>query len=137
MHVLSSLRTVHYRLLAILWTVGILVALTVPTGSVPDTQTTGLDKVVHAVLFAGFGLLWLRGLCPPGQSGLRACFRRRGGLFFVGGVLFAAGTEVYQQLLPLQRVADPYDVMADLFGFVVAFVGYYVYHVRPSDPASA
>jgi len=133
MRVLSSLRTVHYRLLAILWTVGILVALTLPAGSVPDTQATGLDKIIHAVLFAGFGGLWLRGLCPPGRSGLRACFRRRGGLFFVGGILFAVGTEVYQQWLPLHRVADPYDVMADLFGFAVAFVSYYVYHVRPSD----
>lgn len=137
MHVLSSLRTVHYRLLAALWTVGILVALTVPTGSVPDTQATGLDKIVHAVLFAGFGLLWLRGVCPPGRSGLRACFRRRGGLFFVGGILFAVGTEVYQHLLPIHRVADPYDVTADLFGFTVAFVSYYVYHVRQSDRASA
>lgn len=132
-----SLRTVHYRLLAVLWTVGILVALTLPTGSMPDTQATGVDKLVHAGLFAGFGLLWLRGLCPPGADGLRACFRLRGGLFFVGGVLFAIGTEVYQYLLPLQRVGDPYDVTADLLGFVVAFVGYYVYHVRRVDRASA
>lgn len=137
MRILPSLRTVHYRLLATAWTVGILVALTLPTGSMPDAQTTGLDKVVHAGLFAGFGVLWLRGLCPPDAEGLAACFRWRGGVFFVGGLLFAVGTEVYQQLLPIRRVADPYDVLADLLGFGVAFVGYYVYHVRRTDPASA
>ena len=137
MRMLSSLRTAHYRLLATLWTVGILVALTLPTGSMPDAQGTHVDKIVHVGLFAGFGLLWLRGLCPPDSQRLPACFRRRGGLFFVGGVLFAVGTEVYQHWLPLQRVADPYDVTADLFGFIVAFVGYYVYHVRRSDRASA
>ncbi|WP_103019583.1 hypothetical protein [Salinibacter altiplanensis] len=131
------LQTAHYRLLAVLWTIGILVALTLPTGSVPGPQTTGLDKVVHAGLFAGFGVLWLRGLCPPDAEGLPRCFRRRGGLFFVGGLLFAVGTEVYQSLIPLCRVADPYDVTADLLGFVVAFVGYYVYHVRPISRASA
>ncbi|WP_263790570.1 hypothetical protein [Salinibacter sp.] len=137
MRILSSLRTVHYRLLATLWTVGILVALTFPTGSMPDAQATGLDKVVHAGLFAGFGILWLRGLCPPDTERLSACFRRRGGMFFVGGLLFAVGTEVYQHLLPVQRMADPYDVTADLLGFGVAFVGYYVYHVRRTDRASA
>ncbi len=137
MRILPSLRTVHYRLLATLWTVGILVALTLPAGSMPDTQATGIDKIVHAGLFAGFGLLWLRGLCPPDTEGLSACFRWRGGLFFVAGILFAVGTEMYQQLLPLERVADPYDVTADLLGFIVAFVGYYVYHVRRTDRASA
>lgn len=138
MSALSSLRTVHYRFLAALWTVGILLALAVPTGNLPDAQpTTGLDKIVHAVLFAGFGILWLRGLCPPDGEEISRCFRRRGGLFFLAGVLFAVGTEVYQHLLPVQRVADPYDITADLAGFLAAFVGYYVYHVRRADRASA
>lgn len=137
MYLFSSLRTAHYRLLAALWTVGILVALTLPAGSMPDTQTTGMDKLVHGVLFAGFGVLWLRGLCPPDTEHLSTYFRWRGGLFFVAGILFAVGTELYQQLLPLERVADPYDVTADLLGFVVAFVAYYVYHVRRTDRASA
>jgi len=137
MRIFPSLRTAHYRLLATLWTLGILVALALPAGNIPNTQATGFDKLVHAALFAGFGILWLRGLCPPGKRGLGACFRRRGGLFFVVGILFAVGTELYQQLLPFERVADPYDVTADVVGFVVAFVGYYVYHVRRTDRASA
>jgi hypothetical protein len=137
MRVLSSIRTVHYRLLAAFWTVGILLAMTVPTGNLPGTQSfLGVDKIVHAVLFAGFGGLWLRGLCPPDSDQIRSCFRRRGGLFFVVGVLFAGATEIYQHLLPIQRLADPYDVTADLVGFTAAFVVYYVYHVRQADRAS-
>jgi VanZ family protein len=138
MRLLSSLRTVHYRLLAALWTTGIILAMSLPSDSFARVQPEiGADKVVHVLLFAGFGLLWLRGLCPPDEEGLSRCFRRRGGLFFVAGVLFAAGTEVYQYLLPIQRMADPYDVTADLVGFVVAFVGYYVYHVHWANRMSA
>ena len=130
--------TARYRLLAMLWTAGILLALSIPTGDFARVRPEfGVDKIVHAVLFAGFGLLWLRGLCPPGDDELPKCFRRRGGLFFVAGVLFAAGTEVYQYLIPVERMPDPYDVTADLIGFVIAFAGYYVYHVRRADRRSA
>lgn len=138
MGILSSIRTVHYRMLAVFWTVGILLAMTVPTGDLPGTQSfLGVDKIVHALLFAGFGGLWLRGLCPPASEQVRSCFRRRAGIFFVVGVLFAAATEVYQHLLPIRRLADPYDVTANLVGFTAAFVGYYVYHVRRATRTSA
>lgn len=138
MRILSSIRTVHYRLLAAVWTVGILFAMTVPAGNLPDTQSFfGVDKIVHVVLFAGFGALWLRGLCPPDGERMFACFWRRSGIFFVVGVLFAGATEIYQHLLPIRRLADPYDVTADLVGFTAAFVGYYVYHGRRTDRTSA
>ena len=129
--------TAHYRLLAVLWTAGIILAMGIPTGDFARVKPElGIDKVVHVILFAGFGALWLRALCPPDEGGLSACLRRRGGLFFIVGVLFAAGTEVYQYLIPVQRMADPYDVTADLVGFVIAFVGYYVYHVRRTNRLS-
>lgn len=130
--------TSHYRLLAALWTAGIVLAMSLPTGRLGTIDPTlGIDKLVHVILFAGFGGLWLRGLCPPDEQGLRSRFRRRGSLFFVAGVLFAAGTEVYQYLIPVRRLADPYDVTADLVGFGLAFVGYYFYHVRRASRASA
>ena len=132
------MNTFHYRLLAVLWTAGIVLAMSIPTGGLGDIEPAlGADKLVHAILFAGFGGLWLRVLCPPESERMGACFRRRGGALFVIGVLFAAGTEVYQYLLPIQRLADPYDVTADLVGFGLAFVGYYVYFVRRADRASA
>jgi VanZ family protein len=138
MRLLSSMTTVHYRLLAVLWTVGIVLAMSIPANDLTGMQPgLGLDKVVHVILFAGFGILWLRAVCPPDESGLPGSFRRRAGLFFVAGVLFAVGTEVYQHLLPVRRMADPYDVTADLIGFIIAFASYYVYHVRRADRMSA
>ena len=138
MRPLSWMTTARYRLLAMLWTAGIILAMSIPTGNLSRVRPeVGADKIVHVILFAGFGLLWLRGLCPPGDDELPKCFRRRGGLFFVVGVLFAVGTEVYQALIPVQRMADPYDATAYLVGFVLAFVGYYVYHVCRGDRMSA
>lgn len=132
------MQTRHYRLIAALWTIGIVLAMTIPTGRLATVQPElGVDKLVHVLLFAGFGGLWLRGLCPPGEEELPKCFRRRGGLFFVAGVLFAGGTEIYQHVLPIRRMADPYDVTADLAGFVAAFAVYYAYHVRRVNRASA
>jgi VanZ family protein len=132
------LSTAHYRLLAGVWTAGMVVALGLPAESLGAAPPeVGADKIAHIVLFAGFGALWLRGLCPPAACDPARCFRWRGGLFFVAGALFAVGTEVYQHLLPVQRIADPYDATADLVGFVLAFVGYYAYHVRPARPHPA
>ena len=138
MRLFALMKTAHYRLLAAFWTAGIILAISVPTGDFGGVDPElGVDKIIHVALFAGFGLLWLRGLCPPDEARLATCFRRRGGLFFVAGALFAAGTEVYQHLLPVQRMADPYDATADLVGLTVVFVGYYVYHVRRADRMSA
>jgi len=137
MRLTLPLSTVHYRLLAGVWTVGIVVALSLPAESFGAARPAmGADKVAHVVLFAGFGVLWLRGLCPPAAHDLARCFWSRGGVLFVVGALFAVGTELYQHLLPVQRIADPYDATADLVGFVLAFVGYYAYHVRPARSPS-
>ena len=100
MRLFALMKTAHYRLLAAFWTAGIILAISVPTGDFGGVDPElGVDKIIHVALFAGFGLLWLRGLCPPDEARLATCFRRRGGLFFVAGALFAAGTEVYQHLL--------------------------------------
>lgn len=131
------MRTVHYRLLAALWTTGIMLAMSIPAKSVGGVASAfGADKIAHVVLFAAFGGLWLRGLCPPHERGVSKCFRWRGGILFGLGTLFAVGTEAYQSLLPIQRTADPYDAAADLIGLILAFAGYYHYFVRRTDQTS-
>lgn len=138
MGLLFALRTVHYRLLAVLWTIVLVLAVTVPTGNIPRVQSTsGLDKLAHAVLFAGFGILWLRGLCPPVEGGLSSRFPWRGGLFLSVGILFAVATEVYQHLAPIERMGSAYDLGADLFGLLVVYGAYYAYHQHLSPRTSA
>lgn len=121
-----SLSTTHYRWLAGLWTGGIVLALSLPAASFAEVQPAlGADKVVHAVLFAGFAGLWMRALCPPGAGWRHA--RDRGGRLFLVGALFAGGSELYQQFLPFRRVADPYDALANVVGLLFGIVLYGVY----------
>jgi len=121
---LFSLSTIHYRWLAGLWTLGIVVALSVPPSSFNDVQpAVGIDKLVHFALFAGFGGLWMRVLCPP-RAGVWAQCRRRVGALLVVGVFFAVGSEVYQGLLPIRRSGDPYDAVADGVGLLVGILLY-------------
>lgn len=131
MRYLPSFTTLQYRMLAVLWTIGIIVACSLPTDTLPQVEPAlSLDKVVHFGLFAGLGGLWMRGLCPPVRNGLGKCFRRRGLAVLLVGGGFAGGVEVYQHFAPLQRLGDPYDAVANGLGLLVALAAYYLYHKR-------
>ena len=95
--------------LAIAWTVAILVACSLPGSSIPDSPVLPLsiDKWVHAVMFLGFGSLWLTAL--PG----------RGWAVFAAGVAYAVAIEVWQAALPVGRSGDPYDALADVVGLMI------------------
>lgn len=96
--------------LAALWTLGILAACLVPGDQIPEVDFALVDKVTHVVLFAGFGLLWLR-VAP----------RRRAAV--VGwGLALAVAIELLQSGLPINRSGDALDVVADALGLAVALV---------------
>jgi hypothetical protein len=123
-----SRSTTTYWWLATLWTGAIVLAFSVPTPSLGAVQPAlGLDKGIHAALFAVFGALWMRVLCPPGPARAGVRFRRQAGRLLLLGGLFAGGSEVYQKLLPVPRMADPYDALADAVGLVFGIVLYGAY----------
>jgi hypothetical protein len=116
------LSTTQYRWLAALWTAGIVVACSIPAASLsPIKPALSADKLIHFGLFAVFGALWMRALCPP-RASARLC--RYSLYLLVGGSLFAIGTEIYQHVLPIQRRGDPYDALADGGGLLLAVVVY-------------
>lgn len=114
-----------YRGPALLWIIGILVAMSIPVPNVGTVDPSlGLDKFIHAFLFAGLGVLSVRALRSrygdtPGRT-----LGRRVAVTMVGGVIFAAATEVYQHVLLPGRSGDPYDFIADVVGLVAAMVVY-------------
>lgn len=125
-----SLSTAHYRWLAVLWTIGIIVACSLPARSLSTVQPAlGYDKIAHVVLFLGFGALWMRVLCPPEAVPSMQRLGRCGLLLLALGGVFAAGSELYQYLLPLERMGDPYDFLADGIGLLLG-IGLYAWGVR-------
>lgn len=119
------LSTTQYRWGAALWTLAILAACSLPATSLASVEPTlPLDKLAHFGLFVIFGSLWMRVLCPPDATASWGQFRREGGRLLVLGGLFAGASEVYQHLIPVRRMADPYDALADGLGLLVGIVLY-------------
>lgn len=128
MRTLFSFSTTHYRWLAILWTGGILVAFSLPPSSFSSVEPAlSYDKAAHFALFGVFGGLWMRALCPPGGAVLNRRLPRYAVRMMAIGGLFAVASEAYQWLLPTGRMAEPYDVLADVLGLTTGILAYVLY----------
>jgi VanZ family protein len=121
------------RWLAILWTAVIFVACWLPRTWMPIREgaprarrVPHADKVVHAVLFAGFGFLWVRAL--PRGSGVRV---------LVLGLLVAVVTELGQNHHWVGRDGSVEDGLADLIGALVGVLSATTWAKRFPPPAAA
>ena len=111
---------------ALLWSLAVLAACSVPGSGIPEVSFLPLshDKWIHAAMFAGIGWLWLR--AAPDRLWTIA----------LGGVAFGLGIEVWQTALPIGRTADPLDALADIVGLGVGlWAGVRAQH-RPSHTAN-
>lgn len=100
--------------LAILWTLLIMVALTIPGRAIPDSNILQLDKLIHAGLFLVLTLLWLAALSHASLL--------RGMIILAAMLAYAVLTEVYQEVMPIGRSADMLDSLADAAGAIIAFL---------------
>jgi VanZ family protein len=100
--------------LALAWTALILALCLTPSAWLPRPESHGtrvfmiphFDKIVHATLFAGFGLLWIGALVSP---------RRWVGVL-IAGLLLSLGTEVLQAIPFIDRDPNLFDGLADAAG---------------------
>jgi hypothetical protein len=95
--------------IAIFWTLLILLACSWPGKSIPDAPVVGFDKLVHAGLFGGFTVLWL--LIYPQKSVT----------VILAGIAYGVGIEFYQEIMPLDRTFDLFDIVADTIGVFLGF----------------
>lgn len=85
-----------------------LLVLYAPDHGAPSVATPGLDKVVHAVIFAA-----------PAVTGLFAGLRPA---WFVPALLaHAIASEIVQHVLLANRQGDPWDVVADVVGVLLGW----------------
>jgi len=120
--------------LATLWTLVILALCWLPmpmfsAGEVGSRakRIPNIDKVIHAGIFAIFGLLWLRAL--PGRS--------RYVLVLLAGITLAAITEIVQSLPLLDRDGDIVDASSDFAGVCLACLIDYVHGLLKGSESGA
>lgn len=109
---------------AFVWTSLLLVACLMPSQwlQVNESQVhvgiSHFDKLVHVVLFAGFGFLWFQAA------------RSRRGLTWVlvAGVALAVFTEFGQALPIVGRDSDPFDGLADVVGLLIGLASGYAFN---------
>ena len=110
----------RFHLLAVLWTLGILAACSIPGKDLPSIDIVSFDKFAHFFVFAGFGLLWMHALRnKPGRQIV---------LVLGFGLAYAALTEAYQGMLPFDRTPDPIDALANTLGLLTAIFLYRFLH---------
>ena len=94
------------KLLAVGWTIIILIGCTLPGPDVPQVMSAS-DKLMHVVIFVPFSLLWR-------LSG------RSLGWTLLAGLGYGVLIEVIQGVFPgLHRSADVADAVADFAGTIV------------------
>ena len=105
------MRLNRYRLLAVLWTLAIFIGCSLPGVEFPEAPVVQTDKLLHFGAFFGFGWLWMLALRHRPA---------RHWWVLAGGILFGVFTEVYQGIMPLGRLFDPFDALADAVGVLAA-----------------
>jgi len=95
-------------------TVFTLILTLLPAEKLFESNLWQFDKLGHTILFGTWTLLL--GLY------LLVSIKKELPLFaiFLIGVFFGTSIEVLQELLPVNRTADPYDVLADIVGCSIA-----------------
>lgn len=108
--------------MAIIWSLLILVLLSIPGTNVPSLSIWDYDKVGHAGMFFILVLFWMNAVAA---KSLRAM-----SLIVICGVLLAPLSEVYQSVLPFGRQGDINDALADVAGVVLAAIVWRALYTR-------
>jgi hypothetical protein len=113
--------TIHRALMAVLWTIVIMMLCWLPRHVVQRVEAgsgwfkiVNLDKFVHGGIFIVFALLWARVWSSP----------RRFTWIALGGVIFAAITEIGQLIPAVGRDATVPDLIADSIGILIGILAF-------------
>jgi VanZ family protein len=112
--------------LAILWTIFIMVLLTIPGKSIPSVSIFEFDKLIHAGLFFVLTVAWLRAVA--GRYVYKA-------VLVVGAILiFSFVSEWFQEVLPIGRTADVFDAVADSIGALIGLATWSIWGFFQGKP---
>lgn len=99
--------------MAILYSIAITILFLMPTSGMPAIGWSGIDKVVHVLIFFFLLMLWQLVLYKRSGNELKM----RASVLLLGlALVFGILIEVLQGEVTISRTANFYDVVADLFG---------------------
>lgn len=109
-------RYLLYLCLTILTLLTLSLTLLPPDKISPDTRLFEYDKIGHGLMFGSWTFF----------LGFTHFVTYRKSLpllsIFIAGCLFGISVEIMQELLPVNRNADPYDALADFIGCLIAVI---------------
>ncbi|HYE95678.1 MAG TPA: VanZ family protein [Rubricoccaceae bacterium] len=106
-----------------LWAAAMLVVASIPGEHLPEFLLLSKDKLLHLVSFGGLAFLGLRAF--PDLP-LR---------IFAAGFAYGVLIELYQEVMPLGRFADPYDALANGVGLLLGLgAGWWAQRRRGPQP---
>jgi VanZ family protein len=106
---------VQAGILAVVWTIVILIGCFLPAKEIPEVDVPLIDKWTHIVLFSGFTFFWF---CAYPFATLRSSL-----VLLMVAVLFGALIEIMQGILTfLGRSMELMDAVADSIGGAVGIL---------------
>ncbi len=116
-------RLLSKRTPALLWTILILILISIPGNMLPKEEKTfipNFDKLIHATLFGSFVFLWSIYYATRKEKNNHS--NSRYVLILIIACLYGVATELMQKYLIPNRDYDIYDIMADSIGAVLGFL---------------
>ena len=94
---------------AIAFTLLIFIACSWPGQNLPEAPVSGFDKGIHVGLFFGLALVWLWR------------YPHKISLITILGIGYGIFLELYQEVMPINRSFDWWDILADVTGSILGW----------------
>lgn len=114
-------------LMAILYAILVLALSTIPGSRMPHTYLLSMDKILHLGEYFILAVLTANALRWRIDSGWRLF-----GFTLMVAILFGAGDELYQTLIP-GRDSSPYDWGADVIGATIGTTVFILWNGRHAE----
>jgi VanZ family protein len=114
-----------YQLPSILWAIFIFVLCTASHGGFKAQKLLGIqtDKLGHAFIFSVLVYFIMLGLIKYWRFSF--LLKKIRVIAFCISVLYATGIELYQHFFTIDRVADYWDLFADIIGSALGWLMFY------------
>ena len=115
---------------AIVWAIGILILIGIPSSYIPKTITfldwASPDKIVHFILFGGQSFLIMYAFKEQYFEGVNRFLIAS--IAICIGIVYGLLTELLQYYVFVGRNGNAFDFIADFIGAFIGFLAFYLYY---------